>query len=214
MTETRRPVPKIGVDMLFVAPITKDDETGAEYGAAVRLPGLNNIGYDPATQSATYDADDGAYETMSGDGETKVTIKVADLLSEHYALLLGLHQEAGTGIVEEGVADNPPVVAVGWRSQKSDGTYRFVWCLKGKFAKSAEAYATKSTSGVTFNDRELVYTALNRAFDGKKRRQLDSNDPKLPKGTTILTLSDPTTGWFSDPDFVPTAVTPAAPAKL
>lgn len=209
MTETRRPVPKIGVDMLYVAPITKDDESGIEYGAAIRLPGLNSIGYDPATQSGTYDADDGAYETMSGDGETKVTIKVADLLSEHYALLLGVSQDT-TGVLEEGIADNPPEMAVGFRSQKSDGSYRFVWCLKGKFAKSAEAYATKSTSGVAFNDRELVFTALNRVYDGKKRRQLDSNDPKLPEGTTLVTLSEPTTGWFSDPDFVPTAVTQGA----
>lgn len=209
MADARRPVPKIGVDMLFVAPVTKDDETGTEYGAAIRLPGLNNIGYDPATQSSTYDADDGSYVTASGDGETKVTIKVADLLSEHYALLLGVSQD-DTGVLEEGIADNPPEMAVGFRSQKSDGSYRFVWCLKGKFAKSSETYSTKSTSGVTFNDRELVYTALNRVYDGKKRRQLDSDDPKLPEGTTLITLSELTTGWFSDPDFVPEAVAPGA----
>lgn len=64
MADNRRPVPKIGVDMLFVAPITKDDETGIEYGTPIRLPGLNNIGYDPSTQSATYDADDGTYASF------------------------------------------------------------------------------------------------------------------------------------------------------
>ncbi|MGI6153699.1 MAG: major tail protein [Christensenellaceae bacterium] len=202
MAETRRPVPKIGVDMLYVAPVTKDDETGTTYGTAVRLPGLNNIGYDPSTQSATYDADDGTYVSFAADGTTTVTVKVADLLSEHYAMLLGLEQTA-EGVVEEGTADSPPEMALGWRSQKSDGSYRFVWVLKGKFAKSAETYATKSGSGVTYNDRELTYTALNRIADGKKRRQLDSDDPKLPAGTTLAALSDPDTGWFSSPDFEP-----------
>ncbi|MBC5648246.1 major tail protein [Christensenella tenuis] len=202
MTEMRRPVPKIGVDMLYVAKVVKDDEEGVEYGAPVRLPGLNNIGYDPATLSGTYSADDGTYASNTADGATTVTIKVADLLSEHYALLLGIDQ-TDKGVLEEGVNDNPPEMAVGWRSQKSDGTYRFVWVLKGKFAKSAETYATKGGEGITYNDKELTFSALNRVSDGKKRRQLDSNDPKLPEGVTLATLSDAAEGWFSDPDFEP-----------
>lgn len=209
MGESRRPAPKIGVDMLYVAKVVKDDETGTEYGAPVRLPGLNNIGYDPATLSGTYSADDGTYASNTADGATVITLRVADLLSEHYAMLLGLKQTE-KGVVEEGVDDNPPEMAVGWRSQKSDGTYRFVWALKGKFAKSAETYATKGGEGITYNDKELTYTALNRSFDGKKRRQLDSNDPKLPEGLTLAALSDAANGWFSDPDYTPAAPSPGA----
>ena len=78
MTDTRRPVPKIGVDMLYVAKVVKDDETGTEYGASVRLPGLNNIGYDPATLSGTYSADDGTYASNTADGATLITLRVAD----------------------------------------------------------------------------------------------------------------------------------------
>lgn len=203
MAENRRPVPKIGVDMLYWAPITKDDDTGVEYGTPIRLPGLSEIGYDPSTQNATYDADDGTYVSYAADGTTTVTVKVADLLSENYALLLGLHQDPNTGVIEEGTSDNPPEGALGFRSQKSDGSYRFIWVLKGKFSKNAETYQTKSGGGVNFQDRELTYTALNRVNDGKKRRQLDSDDPKLPAGVTVDTLSSATDGWFSDPDFVP-----------
>lgn len=202
MADIRRPVPKIGVDMLYVAPITKDDESGAQYGKAVRLPGLNNIGYDPATLSGSYSADDGTYASNTADGATTVTIRVAELLPEHYALMMGL-QQTSTGVVEEGTADNPPEMAVGWRSQKSDGSYRFVWVLKGKFSKSAEAYATKGGEGITYNDKELIFTAMNRISDGKKRRQLDSNDPKLPMDTKLEKLSSAENGWFSSPDFEP-----------
>ena len=67
-----------------------------------------------------------------------------------------------------------------------------------------KVFAVKGGSGVTYNDRELTFTALNRA-DGKKRRQLDSDDPKLPEGVTLAELSNPATGWFSNPDYVPGA---------
>lgn len=201
MADNRKPVPKIGVDLLYVAEVQSDGDSGAAYGKPFRLPGLNNIGYDPSTQSATYDADDGTYVSYSADGTTTVTIKVADLLPEHYSKLLGLEYK-DSGVIEEGVADNAPEVAVGWRSQKSDGSYRFIWVLKGKFSKNAETYSTKSGSGVSFNDRELVFTAENRVFDGLKRRQLESNDPKVTM--SISAISSPVDGWFSDPDFEPT----------
>lgn len=204
MAENRKPVPKIGVDMLYVAPVIRDDETGVIYGEPIRLPGLNSIGYDPSTKSATYDADDGTYESFVADGVTSVSIRVADLLSEHYVLLLGLKQDE-VGVIYEGTEDNPPEMALGWRSQKSDGSYRFVWVLKGKFGKSSESYATKSGSGISYNDMELSYTALNRICDGLKRRQVDSNEPKLDGKISLAALSGSETGWFSSPDFCPGA---------
>ena len=197
---TNRPMPKIGVDMLYVAKMTKDEAAnGATYEAPTRLYGVNNIGYDPAVQSGSYSADDGTYVSNSADGATTITIKVADLLPEDYALIMGLSY-GDDGVVEEGAGDNAPEMAVGWRSQKADGSYRFVWALKGKFAKSAETYATKGGEGITYNDREITFTAMNRICDGKKRRQLDSNDAKI--SDTLEKLSG-TEGWFSSPDYSP-----------
>lgn len=200
--ENRRPAPKIGLDMLYAALVVKDDETGTEYDTPLRLPGLSSIGYDPGTQTAAYDADDGTYASFSADGEVTATVKVADLLPEHMALLLGLSQTAA-GVLEEGGTDAAPELALGFRTQKSDGSYRFYWLMKGKFARSAENYATKSGQGITYSDRELKFSVLNRVSDGKKRRMLDSNSLALPAGVTLDTLSDPETGWFSHPDYVP-----------
>lgn len=199
-----QPMPRIGVDELFVAKILQDISTGTSYAVPIWLQGVNNIGYDPATQSATYDADDGAYATVSGDGNSQATIRVADLLPEYRALLLGLIQDA-QGVVESGISDNPPEFALGWRSQKSNGAYRFVWLLKGKFSKGSETYTTKGSAGVTFNDTEIVFTALNRASDGKKQRQIDSDDyAHIPAGLTLDMLSSKETGWFSSPNYIPT----------
>ncbi len=202
--ENRRPAPKIGLDMLYAALVLADNEAGTEYGAPVRLSGLSSIGYDPSTQTAAYDADDGTYASYSADGEVTATIKVADLLPEHTALLLGLSQTA-QGVLEESGADAAPELALGFRTQKSDGSYRFYWLLKGKFARSGENYATKSGQGISYSDRELKFSVLNRVSDGKKRRMLDSNSPQLPEGVTLELLSHPEKGWFSHPDYTPAA---------
>lgn len=203
MSKTVRPVPRIGVDMLYVAKILTDDDKGTTYDSPRRLIGLNNIGYDPATQSASYDADDGSYESYSVDGDTTVTIRQADLTPEDYAYLFGV-QRGETGVITEGAEDSAPYIAVGFRSQKSDGSYRYIWVLKGKASKGSETYQTKSGSGITYNDQEIVIHALNRTSDGAKRRRLDSNDPSLPEGITNAALADATDGWFSSPDYTPT----------
>ena len=204
MTNTMRPVPRIGVDMLYVAKVLTDTETGTTYDTPKRLMGLNNIGYDPATQSASYDADDGTYESYSADGDTTVTIRQADLTPEDYAYLFGVTRDTN-GIITESAEDSAPYVAVGFRSQKSDGSYRYIWVLKGRASKGSETYQTKSGSGVTYNDQEIVIHALNRISDGAKRRRVDSNDPSLPENVTNAVLADKTNGWFSDPDYVPAA---------
>lgn len=197
-----QPLPRIGVDMLYAALITQDSNSGTEYATPVWLQGINNIGYDPGTNTQTYDADDGAYATYSADGNSVATIKIADLSPENRAMLLGLIQTA-QGVVESGNSDNPPEMALGWRSQKSNGAYRYVWLVKGKFSKSAETYTTKGSAGVTFNDTEILFTALNRASDGKKRREIDSDDTKIPVGLTNAMLADTETGWFSSPNYIP-----------
>ena len=46
-----------------------------------------------------------------------------------------------------------------------------------------------------------MHTALPRTFDGKKRRFLDSGDPK--NTLTIAQLQSSVNGWFSSPDFDP-----------
>lgn len=200
-----RPVPRVGVDLLYVAPILSDSDAGTIYGVPVRFEGLNNIGYDPSTQSAVYDADDGTYVSFSADGETTVTIKVADVTPENRAWILGINRTE-SGVLEEGINDAAPEVAIGFRSQKSDGSYRFTWISKAKFQKGSESYATKSTSSLTFQDTELTAKALNRIKDGLKRRQIDSNDP-----STDMTLKELTEGWFANPDFKPTASAPPVP---
>ena len=193
-----KPLPRIGVDKLYYAKVLSDTEEGTTYGAPVWMQGVNNIGYNPNVQTASYDADDGTYDSYSADGECQTTITIADLVPSIYADLLGLQIDAN-GMVVEGSGDNPPEVAVGFRSQKSNGQYRFVWILKGKFSKQQETYQTKGGSGITYQPTSIMHTAINRVFDGNKRHILDSDAQGQP--LTIAQLSSATLGWFSSPNF-------------
>lgn len=192
-----KPVPRIGVDKLYYALVLSDSEAGTEYSVPVWLQGVNQITYNPNVQTASYDADDGTYVSFSADGEVQTTITVADLKMDEYATLLGLQKDAN-GMVIEGEADNAPEVAVGFRSQKSDGTYRYIWVLKGKFAKAQEDYQTKGGSGITYQPRQIVHTALKRVYDGQRRHIQDTSDQNV---LTDAQLADATYGWFSSPNF-------------
>lgn len=198
-----KPLPRIGVDKLYAALVTSDDSSGVVYGTPFALQGVTEIGYNPNTQMAVFYADDGAYESISQDGETDLNIKVADLLPAHYALLMGVTQSAN-GVIDEDRDDNPPEVAIGYRTKKSNGEYRYVWVLKGKFGKP-QISAQTGAGSINMQQMEIPYKGLNRDYDGKKRRKVDTDDDLFPTGLTNAAMANEVTGWFSSPDYVPVA---------
>ena len=194
-----KPVPPISVNKLYYALVLSDTEEGVTYSAPVWLQGVNTVAYNPNTQTASFDADGGTYSSYSADGEIQTTITVADLTSTDYATLMGAQRNQTTGIITETTTDNPPEVAIGFVSEKSDGQMRFVWVLKGKFSKQEESVTSKGGSGITYQPRTIMHTAIPRTYDGAKRNILDSNDPV--NNLSIDQLMSPINGWFSNPDF-------------
>ena len=195
-----KPVPTISVNKLYYALVLSDTEEGVTYSAPVWLQGINTVAYNPNTQSASWDADGGAYVSYSADGGVQTTITIADLNPEDYAALMGVKRDEN-GVINEDINDNPPEVAIGFMSEKSDGSMRFVWIMKGKFSKQEESITSKGSAGITFQAKTIMHTAIPRTFDGKKRRFMDSNDPR--NTLSIEELESATTGWFSSPDFNP-----------
>lgn len=203
-----KPRASISVDKLYYCDVLSDSELGTTYGSPVWLQGVNQISYNPNTQNVSWDADGGTYDTYSADGEVQTTITIADLNPAQYAHLIGTQYV--NGVIQEG-NENPPEVAIGFRAEKTNGEYRFVWILKGKFSKQQEDYQTKGGSGVTFQPRTIMHTALKRASDGMDRHWLDSDDSNV--SLTVAQLTDASTGWFSSPDFDPSAYASATPVS-
>ena len=204
-----KPRPKISVDKLYYCDVLSDTELGTTYGSPVWLQGVNQISYNPNTQTASWDADGGTYESYSADGEVQTTITIADLNPAQYAHLLGTKYV--NGVIQEGGTDNPPEVAIGFRSEKTNGEYRFIWILKGKFSKQQEDYQTKGSAGITYQPRTIMHTALKRASDGMTRHWLDSDDADV--SLTVDQLTSSANGWFSSPDFDPASYSSATPVS-
>lgn len=138
---------RIGCDNLVYAIMkTEDTATTAPVFDAVKpAPGVISVNINPNASQETLFADDGPMETATTLGKIDVEINKAELTTENKADLLG-HQIDTNGGIVYGDSDVPPWVAIGFRTLKSNGKYRYVWLYKGKFTDPEDANETKGDS--------------------------------------------------------------------
>ena len=138
---------RIGCDNLVYAKMTTEDTPIAApvYDEITSAPGVMHININPNASLATAFYDDGPGETASTLGNIEVEIQKNALTPQNKADLLGHTIDANGGVV---YADNdtPPWVAVGFRTLKSNGKYRYVWLYKGRFADPEDNNETKADS--------------------------------------------------------------------
>ena len=190
-------VPLIGLDNFHVARVLTDTAGGTTYDAAQRIINITQANINFNSGLSTFFADNGPAVAYSQLGEVDVTINIGDLTPAEYALLTGATRTT-EGVVELDTAANPPELAVGFRAMKSNGEYRYIWLMKGKFSVPNANHQTKEAS-VNFQQQELMYRGLSRISDSMVMRRVDSDDAELPANVDLLT------DWFDDPEFVPGA---------
>ena len=192
---------RIGCDHLVYAPMATEDTVSAEpvYGEVVSAPGVMSININPNGAQETLFADDGPMETASTLGRIEVEIQKNELTVQNKADLLGHQIDAKGGLVY-GDSDVSPWVAIGFRTLKSNGNYRYVWLYKGKFTEPEDANETKGDS-INFQSDTISgqFTRLNKEYTvgAKKVRpwkyEMDQDHPSVDNATI--------TGWFSAPVF-------------
>lgn len=138
---------RIGCDHLVYAQMTTEDTatTAPVYGDVKSAPGVISVNINPNASQETLFADDGPMETATTLGKIDVEINKAELTTENKADLLG-HQVDTNGGIVYGDSDVPPWVAIGFRTLKSNGNYRYVWLYKGKFTDPEDNNETKGDS--------------------------------------------------------------------
>lgn len=190
---------RIGCDNLVFAPLVKDNGTELTYGTAVPLPGLMKIGITPNSSNATAFYDNGPAESAATMGAIEVSIDKSALSTAEEALLLGHTVDATTGVIVSAADDVAPEGAIGFRTLKSNGKYKYVWLLKGSFAEPEEETETKGES-VNFQNNTLVgnfvKTTTPVTIGGKKKQAwkvaVDEEDDKADAATIIA-------NWFNKP---------------
>ena len=149
----------VGLDDLYVAEVTQDDADAYVADTPEWFAPAAELKQEPSVSEETQYADDVPYDVMSIAAETKVTVNVTNIPPAMLAKIMGYVFDAVSGRVFEDPDAVPPYMALAFRSIKSNGSYRYIQFLKGKFSKPSQEAATKADSP-EFKQTEVVYTAI------------------------------------------------------
>ena len=150
----------IGLDKLYYATIT-DDENGEEiYGTPTQLAKAISAELSVELAEATLYADDGAAEIVKEFKNGTISLGVDDIGSTTAAALTGVTVDKNNVVVSNGEDGGNPV-AVGFRAKKSNGKYKYYWLYRVKFGIPATNLATKGDS-ITFSTPTIEGTVLRR----------------------------------------------------
>lgn len=191
----------IGLDQFHYAIVEGDEVGGTTYASSVHVPNITQANTNFNSSVETFFADDGPAVVYSQIGEVEVEINIADLPPEDYAKLIGGEYE--NGMVQYNVSASAPDVALAFRAQKSNGKYRYMWLLKGKFSVPNMEARTKEAS-VNFQPQTINFKGAARASDRNVFKRIDSDDANLPAGVDDTSLLN---DFFEDPNYVPTEIT-------
>ncbi len=196
---------RIGCDNLVYAPMIKEETatTLPEYGEVVRAIGVMSLNINPNGSLETLFADDGPMETASTLGRIEVEIQKAYLTTQNKAELLGHEIDAKGGLVYAD-DDIAPWMAIGFRTLKSNGNYRYVWLYKGKFTEPEDNNETKGDS-INFQSDTISgqFAKLNyqHTVNGKRKRlwKYEMDEDNAEHDATVISA------WFEAPVFPATA---------
>lgn len=176
----------VGMDMIHYAKMTDEDQE--TYDTPKPIPGARTGTISPTTNMETLYADDQAWETASALGDIGVELNVADLPQDVLADLLGATVDSN-GVLVQSASDVAPYVALGFRSQKSNGKYRYYWFYKGKFQPNEESFQTKEDSP-SFQTPTISGTFISRQTDKKWRARVDEDGESV--SASVIT------DWFKN----------------
>src|SRR5919109_879816 len=191
----------LGLRDLYYALVTKDDSSAYAAGTPAYMAPIINASSTPASNSLTQYADDGPYDVMTAEGETKIDLETTNIPIEVQAVLLGKKYDASTGRMFDN-GGTPPDIALSFRAVKSNGSYRYFQYLKGKFSAPSEEHGTKTdspdpkTAKITFTAVKTTYqfTLPDSVVDGVKLVKGDSDATNFSGTNWFASVQVPVVG--------------------
>ncbi|RSL32668.1 phage tail protein [Salibacterium salarium] len=178
---------RVGFKDLHFALLSDETDGSFTYETPEKISGAMTGTVTPGVNWANLYTDDSITETAQSMGVVEISLDVADLDPTSYALLMGTEVNAD-GAVIDNTSDKKPYGALGFRSERADGTYEYVWLLKGKFGVPEDSYSTKSES-IEFQSQTIAGRFVARS-DGKWRA-------RVVEGTEAA-ATDVIDTWFDD----------------
>ena len=183
----------IGLDKLFYAKITEDENGNETYATPVQLAKAMNADLSVELAEATLYADDGAAEIVKEFKNGTLSLGVDDVGASVASDLTGATIDAN-GVVVSTSEDGGDPVAVGFRAKKSNGKYKYYWLYRVKFGIPATNLATKGDS-ITFSTPTIEGTILRRnKVDGNGKHPWKA---EVTEGDSAVT-ADTITNWYKE----------------
>jgi len=152
----------VGLKNVVIAPLTEDTKDTLTYGTLQALAGAMEITITPenADPDVQY-ADDQEFDVLYPDPELAFKSKMADIPLVIQEMIFG-NKIDDNGVLVRSSTDKPGYFAVGFMSEKTDHTYRYVWLFKVRAKPMTETYSTKEGGSVTRQTGEVEWVAIKR----------------------------------------------------
>ena len=166
----------VGLKNMVIAPVTEDNETSTTYGDLQRVAGAIEATITPENNDPDIQYfDDVEGDVLYPDPELTFKTKLADLPLIVQEMIFS-NKIDDNGVLIRTANDKPGYFAVGFMSEKANGTYRYVWLFKVRAKPVTETYATKEGTSITRQTGEVEWTAIKRTFDGRYQAVADEGE--------------------------------------
>ncbi|SHO43584.1 major tail protein [Anaerocolumna xylanovorans] len=183
----------IGLDRLYYSKITEDSSGVETYAVPSVLAKAITAELSVELIEAILYADDGAAEVVKDFNSGTLTLGVDDIGPTVAADLTGASTDDNGVLISASENVGTPV-AVGFRAQKANGTYRYFWLYRVKFGLPATNLQTKADS-ITFSTPTIEGTVMRRnRLDGMGKHPWKAEVTEGDAGVSSATI----TGWFTE----------------
>jgi len=148
-----------GIRGLVAAEVLEDTLEKFECDTPFPLAGVAELSRTTETSNESHYYDNVPAVVIDSTGADEVSITASAIPFDALAKVTGQVYDATKGMFVEGERQ-VKYFAIGYITEKTDGTEVFVWRLKGKFNIPDSTHATKD-DGAEANGQELVFTGIN-----------------------------------------------------
>lgn len=186
-----------GVEGAVYAEVTADNTEGFTTGEVKELVGLSEIGKTTESSNEPHYYDNIPAIIVSSTGADELSLNTAGIPLDIVAEITGQYYDKTTGMFVE-QERTPKYFALGYRTQKTDGTEVLVWRLKGTFTIPESTHATKD-DGTDATGQTMTYTGISTSHKfvktGKpaKAVNVDTSKKLVDESTFFDTVQTPDT---------------------
>lgn len=195
-----------GVDSLYVAEVTKDDnETSGGYTCEtpIYLSPVAEIGKTTEASNEAHYYDNKAMIVVNSESADTISITMAPPELKKLAKIIGKSFDETTGMLVDSERQNK-YFAIMYRTKGTDGAYRYVSRLKGTFSIPEESNATEN-DGTDTTNTSIEFTGIYTTHEFTKGKY---NGTAWEKGSAKGIVVDTRYGLADISDFFGQIQTP------